>query len=147
MPKLDADEIAKLHPQVSDWEVILAHHLRRVFTFDDFVGALRFVNRIAEVAEAENHHPNLSLTWGRVEVEIWTHKIDGLAEASETKAGLANSLLLRLRDGQTPEEVTRRIGAAGVPSAGLVTMLIVLEAVGQPLHAALEQPAQPVQRL
>jgi 4a-hydroxytetrahydrobiopterin dehydratase len=80
-PRMTAEEVREYHPQVPDWEVILNHHLRRVFSFDDFAGALRFVNRIAEVAEEEGHHPNISFTWGRVEVEIWTHKIDGLAEA------------------------------------------------------------------
>lgn len=79
--KLTIDEIKELQPQVPEWEAILGHHLRRVFAFDDFVSALAFVNRLGEVAEAEGHHPNISFTWGRVEVEIWTHKIDGLAEA------------------------------------------------------------------
>lgn len=81
VPRLTADEIKDYHPQVPEWEVILGHHLRRVFAFDDFAGALRFVNRIGETAEDEGHHPNITFTWGRVEVEIWTHKIDGLAEA------------------------------------------------------------------
>ncbi len=92
VPKLQEDEIAKLHPQVSDWEVVLGHHLRRVFAFDDFVGALGFVNRIGEVAEAENHHPNISFTWGRVEVEVWTHKIDGLAEGDFVLAAKIDQL-------------------------------------------------------
>ena len=92
IPKLEKDQIDRLHPQVPDWEVILGHHLRRVFTFDDFVGALAFVNRIGEVAEAENHHPNISLTWGRVEVEIWTHKIDGLAEGDFILAAKVDEL-------------------------------------------------------
>lgn len=80
-PPLKGEKIETLHAQVPDWEVILGHHLRRVFKFEDFMAALRFVNRIAEVAETENHHPNISFTWGRVEVEVFTHKIDGLAEA------------------------------------------------------------------
>jgi 4a-hydroxytetrahydrobiopterin dehydratase len=92
VPKLEADEIAKLHPQVPDWEVVLTHHLRRVFSFDDYAGALAFVNRIGEVAEAENHHPNISFTWGRVEVEIWTHKIDGLAESDFVLAAKIDQL-------------------------------------------------------
>jgi 4a-hydroxytetrahydrobiopterin dehydratase len=70
-----------LHRQVPEWEIVAGHHLHRHFSFDDFVGALRFVNRIGEVAEAEAHHPNIMLTWGKVEVEIWTHKIDGLTES------------------------------------------------------------------
>jgi 4a-hydroxytetrahydrobiopterin dehydratase len=80
-PPLTPAKIETLHAQLPDWEVILGHHLRRIFTCKDFMAALRLVNRIAEVAETENHHPNISFTWGRVEVEIWTHKIDGLAEA------------------------------------------------------------------
>lgn len=81
VPKLTPAEMKEIRHQVPDWEIILGHHLRRVFAFDDFAGALAFVNRIGEVAEAEGHHPNITFTWGRVEVEIWTHKIDGLAEA------------------------------------------------------------------
>ena len=81
IPPLGAEQIETLHAQLAGWEVILGHHLRRVFPFKDFVTALRFVNRIGEVAEAEGHHPNITFTWGRVEVEIWTHKIDGLAES------------------------------------------------------------------
>ena len=92
VPKLEADAITKLHPQVPDWEVILGHHLRRVFTFDDYAGALRLVNRIGEVAESENHHPNIMFTWGRVEVEIWSHKIDGLTEADFVLAAKVDQL-------------------------------------------------------
>ena len=80
-PKLTTEEIAELHQQIPAWEVVLGHHLRQTFRFDDFAGALRFVNRIGEVAEAEGHHPDIALAWGRVEVEIWTHAIDGLSEA------------------------------------------------------------------
>ena len=57
------------------------HHLTRTFTFPDFRQALAFVNRVGAVAEAEGHHPDLSLTWGRVDVKTYTHKIDGLTES------------------------------------------------------------------
>ncbi len=80
-PPLPREQIEILHAQLPQWEVILGHHLRRVFRFPDFQTALDFVNRIGDVAEAEGHHPNLSLAWGRVEVEVWTHKIDGLSES------------------------------------------------------------------
>ncbi|MEZ4389205.1 MAG: 4a-hydroxytetrahydrobiopterin dehydratase [Candidatus Krumholzibacteriia bacterium] len=92
VPRLTADEVQDLRRQVPDWDVILGHHLRRVFAFDDFAGALVFVNRIGEVAEAEGHHPNITFTWGRVEVEIWTHKIDGLAEADFILAAKVDQL-------------------------------------------------------
>ena len=47
----------------------------------DFAKALAFVNRIGAIAEDQNHHPDIKLTWGKVGVEIWTHKIDGLTES------------------------------------------------------------------
>lgn len=66
---------------VSDrWKVVNHHHLEGVFEFDDFQGALDFTNRVAEVAEAEDHHPEIILTWGKATVRIWTHSIDGLSE-------------------------------------------------------------------
>ena len=60
------------------WESVGGHHLRKEFTFADFVSGLGFVNRIGALAEEEGHHPDLQLSWGRVVVEIHTHKIDGL---------------------------------------------------------------------
>ena len=60
------------------WEVIDEHHLEKTFTFDDFGGALSFVNRVGEVAEEEGHHPDIYLTYGQVKIALWTHKIDGL---------------------------------------------------------------------
>jgi 4a-hydroxytetrahydrobiopterin dehydratase len=62
------------------WKVMEYHHLEGTFKFDDFQGALEFTNRAAEVAEAEGHHPEITLTWGKVTVRIWTHSIDGLSE-------------------------------------------------------------------
>jgi len=63
------------------WEIIDEHHLTREFRFPDFVRALAFTNRVAEVAEAEQHHPDIHLAWGKVGVTIWTHAIDGLSES------------------------------------------------------------------
>ena len=75
-----AGAIAAVHKQVSEWKVVNDHHITREFTFPDFSQALDFVNRIAEVAEQQGHHPDILLTWGKVEVTLWTHKIDGLSE-------------------------------------------------------------------
>jgi 4a-hydroxytetrahydrobiopterin dehydratase len=63
------------------WEVVDEHHLTRLFKFKDFAEALAFVNRVGEMAEEQGHHPDLHLAWGRVGVDVWTHKIDGLHEA------------------------------------------------------------------
>lgn len=54
--------------------------LVRRYRFDDFLGAIAFVNRIAPVAESEGHHPDLVVGWGRVEVVLWTHAAGGLTE-------------------------------------------------------------------
>lgn len=63
-----------------DWSVVDGHHLKRHYTFPDFKTALAFVNCVGEVAEELGHHPDISFTWGRVDLEIHTHDIDGLSE-------------------------------------------------------------------
>jgi 4a-hydroxytetrahydrobiopterin dehydratase len=81
VPPLKGEEIAKLQSQVPGWQVIDEHHLTKTRTFPDFVSALDFVNRVGAIAEHEGHHPDLYLSWGKVEIRIWTHKIDGLTES------------------------------------------------------------------
>lgn len=80
-PPLAGEALASLSRQLPNWEVVRGHHLRREFRFPDFASALRFVNRVGEVAEAEGHHPDIELAWGRVAITTWTHKIDGLTES------------------------------------------------------------------
>ena len=82
IPPLRPEEIAPLHAQLgSDWEITDNHHLRKTYRFKNFKEALAFTNRIGELAESIGHHPDIYLAWGKVTLEIWTHKIDGLAEA------------------------------------------------------------------
>jgi 4a-hydroxytetrahydrobiopterin dehydratase len=78
VPPLGGEELARLRKEVPNWQVAGGHHLVRNFAFPDFRSALGFVNRVGELAEDQGHHPDLLLAWGRVEVKIWTHKIDGL---------------------------------------------------------------------
>ena len=78
--KLTEAEIADHLSRLNAWE-ITDGKLSRAFQFDDFMGAVEFVNRIARVAEQEGHHPDLYLSWGKVGVQTWTHKIDGLTES------------------------------------------------------------------
>jgi 4a-hydroxytetrahydrobiopterin dehydratase len=75
------EEIAELHPLVADWEltdVESVKRLKRGFKFRDFAQAMEFASRVGEAAESEGHHPRLTVEWGRVGVEWWTHKIRGL---------------------------------------------------------------------
>lgn len=79
IPPLSKQAIGPLLRQLNlDWSVVDNHHLTRTFKFKNFVEALAFVNKIGRLAESAGHHPNISFTWGIVEVCIWTHKIDGL---------------------------------------------------------------------
>ncbi|HET9784271.1 MAG TPA: 4a-hydroxytetrahydrobiopterin dehydratase [Terriglobales bacterium] len=79
-PPLRPEEMARLQSEVPGWTVRHGHELHRSFQFPDFVHALAFVNRIGEVAEQEQHHPDIGLGWGRVDVTTYTHSVDGLSE-------------------------------------------------------------------
>ncbi|RMH32560.1 MAG: 4a-hydroxytetrahydrobiopterin dehydratase [Nitrospirae bacterium] len=70
--------LAQLEP---GWAINAAGHLERTYTFPNFADALVFVNRVGAIAEAEGHHPDLYLAWGKCKVELWTHKINGLTES------------------------------------------------------------------
>ena len=76
---LTQPEMAPLLRELDAWSVVDGHHLEKTFELADFAAALALLNRIAAIAEEQNHHPDLFLTWGRVGVKIWTHTIDGLS--------------------------------------------------------------------
>ena len=63
------------------WQVVDGKRLEKSYKFKDFVGALAFTNRVGAIAEAEGHHPEITLGWGKVSLELWTHIINGLSEA------------------------------------------------------------------
>jgi 4a-hydroxytetrahydrobiopterin dehydratase len=91
--RLRGDDIAELRRHLhGDWRVIDEHHLERTFRFPDFRQALSFTNRVGELAEAEDHHPDLHLGWGKVRMEVWTHKIDGLSINDFILAAKADAL-------------------------------------------------------
>ena len=80
-PRVTAEQIENLKPQIPNWELIKEEEidrLRRVFTFEDFEQALTFTNRVGALAEQEGHHPAILTEWGSVTVTWWTHKIGGL---------------------------------------------------------------------
>lgn len=82
VPPMEAEEAERLLARLDeDWNVVETHHLERTYEFPDFAEALAFVNAIGEIGEQQGHHPDIHLAWGRVGVEIWTHKIDGLTES------------------------------------------------------------------
>ena len=79
-PTLKGEELKPYAAQVPEWTIVAEHSLERVFKFSDFRTALAFVNRVGELAEAEWHHPDIELAWGRAAIKTWTHKVDGLTE-------------------------------------------------------------------
>jgi len=81
VPPLKGEALRALHEQTTHWDLVNDHHLPRTFKFPDFARALAFVNRVGELAEQQGHHPDIHLSWGKVRIEVWTHKIDGLHES------------------------------------------------------------------
>jgi 4a-hydroxytetrahydrobiopterin dehydratase len=65
--------------ELDGWD-ITEGKLMREFSFKDFSGALEFVNKVGEIAEKENHHPDICFGWGKVNLSLVTHAIGGLSE-------------------------------------------------------------------
>src|SRR5262245_12784998 len=81
MPTLTRDEIDQYYTQLQSWSVVEKDGIKRLeksFEFKDFAGALAFTNMVGEIAEKEDHHPDILTEWGKVTVSWWTHKIKGL---------------------------------------------------------------------
>jgi 4a-hydroxytetrahydrobiopterin dehydratase len=74
-------ELTRILKQVPQWNAVDEHHIIRSFTFPDFKRALDFVNRVGDVAESQGHHPDILLAWGKAEITLWTHKINGLTQS------------------------------------------------------------------
>lgn len=86
------DEIDQFLAELDGCEVVREHHLLKAYTFKDFREALAFVNRIGQLAEEQGHHPDICFGWGRAEVTIFTHKIDGLTESDFILAAKIDTL-------------------------------------------------------
>jgi 4a-hydroxytetrahydrobiopterin dehydratase len=93
-PKLDPDAMAALAVQTPGW-TITSSRLTRRLVFGGFLDAIRFVNRMAELAEAEDHHPDFCVHYRQVDVTLWTHAVSGLSENDFILAAKINGLLDR----------------------------------------------------
>ncbi len=81
IPPLSIVEAGVFHTQTPKWDLTdESTWIRRSFGFDNFVGALDFVNKVGALAKDEGHHPDISLGWGYVDISLQTHKIKGLHE-------------------------------------------------------------------
>ena len=81
VPPLKGEALQTLQRQVEGWNVVEEHHLFKNFKFPDFSKALDFVNKVGAIAEEQGHHPVITLAWGKAEITIYTHKINGLPES------------------------------------------------------------------
>ena len=76
---LDADEIKTALKKVPEWENE-KKKIERTFEFDDFTEAMDFVNNVAEIAEEEEHHPDIDIRYNKVKLSIYTHNKNGLTD-------------------------------------------------------------------
>ncbi len=76
---LEEEKIDELLKQIPTWQ-LKDGHLYKKFKFKNFVETMEFVNKIAEIAENEGHHPDFCVHYNRVEIELFTHAIKGLSE-------------------------------------------------------------------
>ena len=94
VPPLTGKALKSLHAAVNNgWQLVRQHHLEKEYKFSNFREALDFTNRVGEMAERQNHHPDIYLAWGKVKISIWTHKIDGLTDSDFFFAAKTDLLL------------------------------------------------------
>lgn len=82
VPPFSREQIDEYLKYLTDWKVLInekkGFYLSRIYNFSNFEQSLSFINKVSNIAEEENHHPDLKFGWGYAEVNIFTHKINGL---------------------------------------------------------------------
>lgn len=91
---LSKDEIIEKSSKLQNWKLIDEHHLMGIFKFENFKEALDFTQKVGQVAENMNHHPEINLSWGRVVIKIFTHDRNGLTKLDFQFAEKVNELFL-----------------------------------------------------
>jgi 4a-hydroxytetrahydrobiopterin dehydratase len=89
---LSPGELTEQAANRPDWQIIEGKKLARTFRFPDFQKGLDFVNQVGALAEKQGHHPDIRLSWGRVEVETWTHDAGGITEQDFLLASMIDHL-------------------------------------------------------
>jgi 4a-hydroxytetrahydrobiopterin dehydratase len=93
VPPLAGEALTALERELGGgWQVVDGHHLEKEYRFRNFREALSFANRVGELAESVNHHPDLLVAWGRVKVTVFTHKVGGLTETDFVFAAKTDEL-------------------------------------------------------
>ena len=91
VPALTEEQANKLLKQIPSWEIRNGHVFRQ-FDFKNFKESIAFVNKVADVAEHEGHHPNIAINFKKVDIEFWTHAINGLSENDFIAAAKINKI-------------------------------------------------------
>ena len=100
VPTLTEAEARELVTNTPSWRLDEnATRLYRRFEFEDFKKAIEFVNRVAEIAEEQGHHPDIAIHWNKIDLTLWTHKIGGLHENDFILAAKIDRLLEEPRTG------------------------------------------------
>lgn len=85
-PPLDRNTVTMFLSEVKNWELRQGPEpgappkITKRFKFDDFLAAMAFVDKMAALAEAEQHHPDFCVHYSQVDVTLWTHVVAGLSE-------------------------------------------------------------------
>ena len=79
VPPLTEEQTNDLLKQIPSW-TIKDGHVFKQFKFKDFKETMAFVNKVADIAEQENHHPDITISYSQVSIRLWTHAINGLSE-------------------------------------------------------------------
>ena len=96
-PRVSEDELAVLIKEIPSWAPIIRDNimmLERTYSLRNYAEAVTFTNRIADMAEQEDHHPAILLEWGKVTVTWWSHKIKGLHKNDFICAAKTDALFL-----------------------------------------------------
>src|SRR5262249_25645676 len=81
-PALKGEALKQMQSRLGgNWQVLDEQKLEKQLKFPDFRHALEFVNRVGEIAEEQNHHPDIYFTYGQARIQIWTHSVKGLTES------------------------------------------------------------------
>lgn len=92
-PALKGEALKQMQSSLGgNWKVLDEQRLEKQFKFPDFRHALEFVNRVGEVAEEQNHHPDIYFTYGAARIQIWTHSVQGLTESDFVLAAKIDEL-------------------------------------------------------
>lgn len=88
---LSDNQAKELLKKVPNWD-FKGKKIERSFDFTDFKEAMQFVNKVADVAEEQGHHPDIYVHYNKVNLELWTHSMDGLSENDFVMAAKINDI-------------------------------------------------------